>query len=127
MLWWIKIIKALHQNFLFQRGNRLTRGFRGKVAVVKMRVHVFISAFKVVASVVVRQVRPLLVVTENEEKLSQKEQELKQVSDRYEKLRLDHDELGRQHVQVTEEKTVLAEQLRAEAELSAEAEEVEFV
>jgi len=58
--------------------------------------------------------------------MSKKEQELRQVSDRYEKLKLDHDELERQHEQITEEKAVLAEQLRAEAELSAEAEEVEI-
>ena len=30
-----------------------------------------------------------MVVTENEEKLSQKETELRQISDRYDKLRLD--------------------------------------
>jgi len=72
-------------------------------------------------------VRPLLVVTENEEKLSQKEQELRQVTDRYEKLKQDHDDLERQHAQVTDEKTLLTEQLRAEAEMSAEAEEVDHL
>ena len=65
-----------------------------------------------------------MVVTENEEKLSQKETELRQISDRYDKLRQDHDELQRQHAQITDEKTLLAEQLRAETEMSAEAEEV---
>lgn len=73
------------------------------------------------------QVRPLLEVTENEEKLSQKEQELRQVTDRYEKLRVDHDELERQHAVIAEEKLVLTEQLRAEAEMSAEAEEVQHL
>ena len=70
------------------------------------------------------QVRPLLVVTENEEKLARKEQELRQVTDRFDKLKLDHDDLERQHAQMAEEKAVLAEQLRAESEMSAEAEEV---
>ena len=66
------------------------------------------------------------MVTENEERLSQKESELKQVTDRYEKLRADHDELERQHALVSDEKTLLGEQLRAEVELSSEAEEVRY-
>lgn len=73
------------------------------------------------------QVRPLLVVTENEEKLAHKEHELRQVTDRYDKLRQDHDDLTRQHALVTDEKATLSEQLRAEAEMSAEAEEVRYL
>jgi hypothetical protein len=63
-------------------------------------------------------------VTNNEEKLMQKETELKQVADRFDKLKLDHDDLELKHRQVLEEKTALAEQLQAEADLAAEAEEV---
>jgi hypothetical protein len=70
------------------------------------------------------QVKPLLQVTNNEEKLMQKETELKQVADRFDKLKLDHDDLELKHRQVLEEKTALAEQLQAEADLAAEAEEV---
>jgi len=73
------------------------------------------------------QVRPLLVVTENEEKLAHKEHELRQVTDRYDKLRQDHDDLTRQHALVTDEKATLSEQLRSEAEMSAEAEEVRYL
>ena len=67
------------------------------------------------------------MVTENEEKLAHKEHELRQVTDRYDKLRQDHDDLTRQHALVTDEKATLSEQLRAEAEMSAEAEEVRYL
>ena len=70
------------------------------------------------------QVKPLLQVTNTEEKINQKEAELKQVADRFEKLRLDHDDLEKQHKQILEEKNALAEQLQAETELASEAEEV---
>lgn len=69
------------------------------------------------------KVKPLLQVTNNEEKLSVKEQELKQVADRFEKLKFDHDDLEKKQQQLLEEKSALAEQLQAEAELCAEAEE----
>jgi len=85
---------------------------------------VFASSCEHTITLTMCQVRPLLVVTENEEKLSQKETELRQVTERYERLKVDHDELERQHAQICDEKTLLSEQLRAEAELSSEAEEV---
>jgi len=69
-------------------------------------------------------VKPLLQVTNSEEKLVQKEIELKQVADRFEKLKNVHDDLESKHRQILEEKTALAEQLQAEADLAAEAEEV---
>lgn len=71
--------------------------------------------------------KPLLEVTNNEEKLSQKEQELKTVSDRFEKVKQERDELERQYVQLAEERGILAQQFRAEAELCAETEEVSLV
>jgi myosin protein heavy chain len=73
------------------------------------------------------QVKPLLQVTNTEEKINQKEAELKQVADRFEKLRVDHEDLEKQHKQVLEEKSLLAEQLQAEVELCNEAEEVTAV
>src|SRR6218665_1397654 len=70
------------------------------------------------------QVKPLLQVTNTEEKLNVKEQELKQVADRFEKLKFEHEDLEKKQQQMIEEKNALAEQLQAEAELAAEAEEV---
>jgi len=70
------------------------------------------------------QVKPLLEVTNTEEKFNQKEAELKQVSDKFDKLKVDHDDLEKKHQQITEEKLALADQLQAEVELCNEAEEV---
>lgn len=70
------------------------------------------------------QVKPLLQVTNTEEKISQKEAELKQVADKFDKLKSDHDDLEKKHQQILEEKLALAEQLQAESELCSEAEEV---
>ena len=70
------------------------------------------------------QVKPLLEVTNTEEKINQKEAELKQVADKFDKLKLDHDDLGKKHQQILDEKVALAEQLQAEVELCNEAEEV---
>lgn len=69
------------------------------------------------------KVKPLLQVTNTEEKLNVKEQELKQVADRFEKLKFEHEDLEKKQQQMIEEKNALAEQLQAEAELAAEAEE----
>lgn len=68
--------------------------------------------------------KPLLQVTNTEEKLNVKEQELKQVADRFDKLKAEHDDLEKKQHQMAEEKNALTEQLQAEAELAAEAEEV---
>ena len=63
-------------------------------------------------------------VTNNDLKLSQKEQELKTITDKYEKMKLEREELERQYHQLAEERVMLAQQFRAEAELCAETEEV---
>lgn len=70
------------------------------------------------------QVKPLLQVTNTEESLNRKEQELRQVVDHFDKLKSEHQELEQVHRQLAEEKTVLVQQLQAEQELCAEAEEV---
>ena len=70
------------------------------------------------------QVKPLLEVTNTEEKINQKEAELKQVSDKFDKLKTDHDDLEKKHQQILDEKMALADQLQAEVELCNEAEEV---
>merc|ERR1719284_908044 len=70
------------------------------------------------------KVKPLLQVTENDEKVMQKEVELRETK---EKL-IEHEQvvqnLNKQYEQALEEKNILAEQLQAETELCAEAEEM---
>ena len=68
--------------------------------------------------------KPLLQVTNNEEKLSVKDQELKQTSDKLEKTVKEYQDLEQKQKQLIEEKNILSEQLQAEAEMCAEAEEV---
>ena len=70
------------------------------------------------------QVKPLLQVTNNEEKLNAKEEELKKVADKYDKQAEDFIALEKKQQQLAEEKNILSEQLQAETELCAEAEEV---
>ncbi|CAG5114812.1 unnamed protein product, partial [Candidula unifasciata] len=69
------------------------------------------------------KVKPLLTVAEHEEKLHSKEEELKKLKDNYEKQKQETEELERRYAQIIEEKNILAEQLQAETELCAEAEE----
>ncbi|XP_055920934.1 myosin heavy chain, non-muscle isoform X3 [Eupeodes corollae] len=69
------------------------------------------------------KVKPLLEVTKQEEKLVQKEDELKQVREKLESLNKSTLEYEKKWQQANEEKTALAEQLQAEIELCAEAEE----
>lgn len=69
------------------------------------------------------KVKPLLEVTNNEDKLNQKETELKQVMDRFEKQKEDLVLLEQKQNQLAQEKHILSEQLQAESELCAEAEE----
>merc|ERR1711936_1133167 len=70
------------------------------------------------------KVKPLLQVTKNDEKVMQKEVELRETK---EKL-IEHEEvvqnLDKQYQQAMEEKNILAERLQAETELCAEAEEM---
>lgn len=70
------------------------------------------------------QVKPLLEVTKQEEKLTQKEDELKSVREKLDMQLKNAEEYEKRYQQVLEEKTVLAEQLQAEVELCAEAEEM---
>lgn len=69
------------------------------------------------------KVKPLLEVTKQEEKLVQKEDELRQIRDKLEGLAKTSQEYETKFQQAMEEKTHLAEQLQAEIELCAEAEE----
>lgn len=59
-----------------------------------------------------------------EEKIHEKEEELKKVKDTYEKQKQETEELERRYAQIIEEKNILAEQLQAETEACAEADEV---
>ena len=70
------------------------------------------------------QVKPLLQVTNTEEKLNKKENELRQVTEHLTHLRGEHDSLKAEHDQLTSDKMLVAEQLRAEQDLCAETEEV---
>ncbi|KAK3797476.1 hypothetical protein RRG08_049307 [Elysia crispata] len=69
------------------------------------------------------KVKPLLSVTGQEEKLHVKEEELKKVKDNFEKQKQETEEMERRYAQIIDEKNILAEQLQAETELCAEAEE----
>lgn len=70
------------------------------------------------------QVKPLLEVTKQEEKLTQKEDELKQIREKLETQQRYKDESENRLQTALEEKAALAEQLQAEVELCAEAEEM---
>jgi len=69
------------------------------------------------------KVKPLLQVTNNEEKLSVKDQELKQIVDKFERTAEEKKELEEKQKQLLEEKQALIEQYSAEQDLCAEAEE----
>merc|ERR1719391_29903 len=70
------------------------------------------------------KVKPLLQVTKNDEKVLQKETELKEISEKLESTQKMLNEMDKQYQQTIEEKNILAEQLQAETELCAEAEEM---
>nr|CAG4640602.1 EOG090X00BY [Eulimnadia texana] len=70
------------------------------------------------------KVKPLLQVTKQEEKLSQKEDELKQIREKLELQVKSSQEVEKKYQQLIDEKNMLAEQLQAETELCAEAEEM---
>jgi len=63
-------------------------------------------------------------VTKNDEKVIQKETELRDVKEKLESHEKLVQDLDRQYKQAMEEKNILAEQLQAETELCAEAEEM---
>jgi myosin protein heavy chain len=69
------------------------------------------------------KVKPLLEVTKQEEKLVQKEDELRMVKDKLDNLSKTAQDYEKKFQTALEEKTHLAEQLQAEIELCAEAEE----
>ncbi|KAM6967855.1 LOW QUALITY PROTEIN: uncharacterized protein myh14 [Aplochiton taeniatus] len=70
------------------------------------------------------KVKPLLQVTRQEEEIQVRDAELQKAKDKLGKVELNFTELEKKHTQLMEEKTVLTEQLQAEAELFAEAEEI---
>ncbi|KAK6170018.1 hypothetical protein SNE40_018509 [Patella caerulea] len=69
------------------------------------------------------KVKPLLSVTGQEEEMVKKEEEAKRMKENMEKQQQDLLEFEKRFTQVIEEKNILAEQLQAETELCAEAEE----
>ena len=69
------------------------------------------------------KVKPLLEFTNHDQQLLEKENELRSVRDTKQKLEMDIVEMEKRMQVVAEEKTAIAEQLQAETELCAEAEE----
>uniref|UniRef100_A0A671UID3 Myosin heavy chain 10 n=1 Tax=Sparus aurata TaxID=8175 RepID=A0A671UID3_SPAAU len=70
------------------------------------------------------KVKPLLQVTRQEEEMQAKDEELVKVKEKQTKVEGELVEMERKHQQLMEEKNILAEQLQAETELFAEAEEM---
>ncbi|XP_014459599.1 myosin-10 isoform X3 [Alligator mississippiensis] len=70
------------------------------------------------------KVKPLLQVTRQDEVMQAKALELQKVQEKHTKTQLDLQELESKYQQLAEEKAILAEQLQAETELFAEAEEM---
>uniref|UniRef100_A0A8C5FBG5 Myosin, heavy chain 10, non-muscle n=1 Tax=Gadus morhua TaxID=8049 RepID=A0A8C5FBG5_GADMO len=70
------------------------------------------------------KVKPLLQVTRQEEEMQAKDEELVKVKERQLKVENELLDMERKHQQIVEEKNILAEQLQAETELFAEAEEM---
>lgn len=70
------------------------------------------------------KVKPLLQVTKQEEKLTQKEDELRMIRDKLDSQARLCIDMEKKYQLILEEKNVLAEQLQAETELCAEAEEM---
>ncbi|XP_017922901.1 myosin-11 isoform X1 [Manacus vitellinus] len=70
------------------------------------------------------KVKPLLQVTRQEEEMQAKDEELQKTKERQQKAESELKELEQKHSQLVEEKNLLQEQLQAETELYAEAEEM---
>uniref|UniRef100_A0A8C7J6R1 Myosin, heavy chain 14, non-muscle n=1 Tax=Oncorhynchus kisutch TaxID=8019 RepID=A0A8C7J6R1_ONCKI len=70
------------------------------------------------------KVKPLLQVTRQDEEIQVRESELKNAKDNLTRVEQDYTDLDKKHIQLMEEKAVLTDQLQAEAELFAEAEEM---
>ena len=80
--------------------------------------------FWIIALLIIIITYYIFQVTKNDEKVLQKETELKEVKEKLESHETVVKELDRQYQQALEEKNILAEQLQAETELCAEAEEM---
>ncbi|XP_075896934.1 uncharacterized protein myh14 isoform X2 [Nelusetta ayraudi] len=70
------------------------------------------------------KVKPLLQVTRQDEEIQVRESQLLKAKENLTQVELSYAELDKKHAQLMEEKSVLADQLQAEAELFAEAEEM---
>ncbi|XP_041134058.1 myosin-11-like isoform X3 [Polyodon spathula] len=70
------------------------------------------------------KVKPLLQVTRQEEEMHLKEDELQRTRELQQKAETELKDLSQKHTQLVEEKNLLQEQLQAETELYAEAEEM---
>ncbi|XP_063735033.1 myosin-10 isoform X2 [Eleginops maclovinus] len=70
------------------------------------------------------KVKPLLQVTRQDEEIQVREADLQKAKEHLTRVEQDYTELDKKHAQLVEEKSVLADQLQAEAELFAEAEEM---
>ncbi|XP_034030544.1 myosin-10 isoform X2 [Thalassophryne amazonica] len=70
------------------------------------------------------KVKPLLQVSRQDEEIQAREAALQKVKDTLTRVEQEYSELDKKHVQLVEEKALLADQLQAEAELFAEAEEM---
>ncbi|XP_051921866.1 myosin-10 isoform X5 [Hippocampus zosterae] len=70
------------------------------------------------------KVKPLLQVTRQDEEIQIRESELLKTKERLARVEQDFTDLDKKHTVLIEEKAVLADQLQAEAELFAEAEEM---
>lgn len=69
------------------------------------------------------KVKPLLNVTRQEDEMRVKEEEMKKLAERSDKLEAQHAEMTKAHEKLLDEKNSIAEQLQAETELCQEAEE----
>nr|XP_046255399.1 myosin-10 isoform X6 [Scatophagus argus] len=70
------------------------------------------------------KVKPLLQVTRQDDEIQAREAQLQKAKDNLTRVEQQYTDLDRKHAQLLEEKAVLADQLQAEAELFAEAEEM---
>ncbi|KAM8934574.1 myosin-11 isoform 1-T1 [Pelodytes ibericus] len=70
------------------------------------------------------KVKPLLQVTRQEEEMQLKDEELQRVNEKFYRTEIELKEIQSKHIQLSEEKNLLQEQLQAETELFAEAEEM---
>nr|XP_020473206.1 myosin-10-like isoform X4 [Monopterus albus] len=70
------------------------------------------------------KVKPLLQVSRQDDEIQAREAALQKANEKITRVEQDYTELDKKHAQLMEEKAMLADQLQAEAELFAEAEEM---